>query len=117
MATAYQGPDSKNGLVDTSRCVSFRSSHLQVVSLGALQKWGIRGLAAKNAFLRAVGLCREVFLRTPVGWNPKGANRSWKLHAPAYGLDEALVVFSKTLKRYLLRPEISLARVGLKFPQ
>ena len=36
-AKGFQDPDLQEGLVDTSGCVSLRSSHLQVISLSALK--------------------------------------------------------------------------------
>ena len=39
VARGFQDPDLAEGLVDTSSCVSLRSSHLQVISLSALKKW------------------------------------------------------------------------------
>ena len=38
VAKGFQDPDLTEGLVDTSGCVSLRSSHLQVASLSALKK-------------------------------------------------------------------------------
>ena len=38
VARGLQDPDLAEGLVDTSSCVSIRSSHLQVISLSALKK-------------------------------------------------------------------------------
>ena len=37
MAKGDQGPDLKDGLAEASRCVSFGSSHLEVILLGAEQ--------------------------------------------------------------------------------
>ena len=51
LATGYRGPDLKDGLVETSGCVSLRSSRLQVVSLSALRGRRLRSLDIKNAFL------------------------------------------------------------------
>ena len=61
VAKGFQDPDLTEGLVDTSGCVSLRSSHLQVVSLSALNKWKIWSLDIKNAFLQADGFDRVVF--------------------------------------------------------
>ena len=36
VATAQQGPDLKDGAVETSGCVSLRSPHPQVICLGAI---------------------------------------------------------------------------------
>merc|ERR1712131_293647 len=62
VAKGFQDPDLQEGLVDTSGCVSLRSSHLQVISLSALKKWKIWSLDIKNAFLQADGFQRDVFL-------------------------------------------------------
>ena len=60
-AKGFQDPELKAGLVDVSGCVSLRSSHLQVVSLSALQEWKLWSLDIKNAFWRADGFERDVF--------------------------------------------------------
>ena len=70
VAKGFQDPDLAEGLVDTSGCVSLRSSHLQVASLSALNKWKIWSLDIKNAFLQADGFGRVVFLQAPEAWNP-----------------------------------------------
>ena len=38
-AKGFQDPDMKDGLVETSRCASLHSSHLQVISLIAIRNW------------------------------------------------------------------------------
>ena len=58
-AKGFQDPDSKEGLVDTTGCVSLRSSRLQVISLSAIQKWNLWSLDVKNGF------GRDVFLHAP----------------------------------------------------
>ena len=70
VATGYQDPDLKNGLVETSGCVSPRSSHLQVVSLAALRGRRLWSLDIKNAFLQADGFGRDVFIQSPPVWLP-----------------------------------------------
>ena len=114
VAKGFQDPDLTEGLVDTSGCVSLRSSHLQVISLSALQKWKLWSLDIKNAFLQADGFDRAVFLRAPDEWNPGSAHRIWKLNAPAYGLNDAPVAFRRSLKRHLMNSTLSMDRVGLK---
>ena len=42
-AKGYRGPDLREGIVETSGGVSIRSSHLRVISLGALKKNGFFG--------------------------------------------------------------------------
>ena len=65
VARGFQDPDLAEGLVDTSSCVSLRSSHLQVISLSALKKWKLWSLDIKNAFLQADPFPREVYLQAP----------------------------------------------------
>ncbi len=62
VARGFQDPDLAAGLVDTSSCVSIRSSPLQVISLIALKKWSLWSLDIKNAFLQADPFPREVYL-------------------------------------------------------
>ena len=62
VAQGYQDPDLQDGSVDTSGCVTLRSSHLQVISLCAIKTWKMRSPDIKNAFLQADGLKMEVFL-------------------------------------------------------
>ena len=61
VATGFQDPDLLEGVADTSGRVSFRSSHLQVVALGAITKWELWSLDIKNAFLQEDGFDRDVF--------------------------------------------------------
>ena len=96
------------GNVDSAACVSRRSSHLQVISLGALGKWPLWSLDIKNAFLQADGFDRGVFLRAPREWNSKESRRVWKLQAPAYGLIDAPVAAHRPLRKYLLNSVLSL---------
>ena len=77
VAKGRQDPDVGDGLVETSGCVSLRSSHLRVISLGALKKLDIWILDVKSALLRTDGFCRGVFLRAPVKWDPKGTRPIW----------------------------------------
>ena len=114
VAQRSQDPDLKNGLGETSGCVSPRPSHVQATSLGDLEKREIRTLG-KHAFLQSDGFRREVFLRSPVKWNPKGVRRILGPHAPAYGLYDAPAAFRAALQRYLVRSDNSSACVGLNF--
>ena len=75
VARGFQDPDLAAGLVDTSSCVSLRSSHLQVISLSALKQWKLWSLDIKNAFLQADPFPREVYLHAPLEWCPKNPNR------------------------------------------
>ena len=93
VAESFQDPELKEGLVDTSGCVSLRSSHLREVSLSAIQRRKLRGRDIKNAFLQAGGLDRDVFLHAPMEWDSTCTMRVWKLKAPAYGLNDAPVAF------------------------
>ena len=52
VAKGYQDPDLRKGLVDTSGCVSLRSSHLQVISLRLIKKSELWSVDIKNAFLQ-----------------------------------------------------------------
>ena len=70
-AKGFQGPDLQDGLVETSKCVSFRPSHLQVIPLSAIRKWKLCSLDIKNAFLQADGFERDVFLHAPPAWAPR----------------------------------------------
>ena len=65
MDKGLQGPKLKSGLVATSGYVSHPSSHLQEASLSALEKWELRSLDIRNAFLRAGNSNCEVNLRSP----------------------------------------------------
>ena len=56
----FQDPDLRDGNVDFAGCVSRRSPHLRLISLGALGKWPLRSLDIKNAFLQADGFGRVV---------------------------------------------------------
>ena len=93
VAKGFQDPDLKLGLMDTSGCVSLRSSHLQVASLSALCKWELWSLDFKNAFSQAGGFDRDVFLQAPDERDPGNLLRVRKLRAPAYGLNDAPVAF------------------------
>ena len=59
-ARGFQDPVLAAGLVDTSSCVSLRSSHIQVISLSARKKWKLWSLDIKNALLQADPVLREV---------------------------------------------------------
>ena len=65
VARWYQDPDLRLGNVDIAGCVSRRSSHSQVRSLGAPTKWQLCSLDIKNACVHEDGLDRGVFLRDP----------------------------------------------------
>ena len=56
-------------------CVSRRSSHLQLIPLGAMRDSMIWSLGIKHAFLQADACGREVFVRAPRVKNSKGARR------------------------------------------
>ena len=62
VAKGFQDPDLKDGLVETSGCVSLCSSHLQVISLSAVRNWKLWSLDIMNASLQADGFERDVFL-------------------------------------------------------
>ena len=100
VAKGYQGPDFKQGLVETSGSASLRPPHLQVVSLAALRGWRLRSIDIKNARPQADGFGREVFTQSPPEWLRGESRRIWKLNAPAYGLDDAPAARHRSLKRY-----------------
>ena len=110
----FQDPDLKDGLVETSGCVSLRSSHLQVISLSALQQRTLRSLDIKNAFLQADGFERDAFLHAPTEWGPPCTNKAWKPKAPTYGLNDAAVACDRSLKRYSLNADLSVKNVRLR---
>ena len=94
-----QDPDLRDGNVDTSGCVSLRSSHLRVISLGALkirQNWS---LDDKNASRKADGLGSGNLLRAPMREDPWDAHRTRKLHAPASGLRDAQAAFRRSFQK------------------
>ena len=74
-AKGYQDPDLKDGLVDTSGCVSLRSSHPQVIPPCSIEEWKSRSLDGKNAFSRADGFDRDVFIQAPAEWGPMCGDR------------------------------------------
>ena len=76
-AKGYQGPDLKEGFVETSGSVSLRPSHLQVISLAALRGWRLSSIDIKNAFLQADGFGRDVYIQSPPEWLPGGSRRIW----------------------------------------
>ena len=115
LAKGYRDPDLDAGLVGTPRCVSPRSSNLEAIFLVAPKKWELRSLDIKSASLRADGFGRDAYLRAPSEWDPRGAQRIWKLRAPGYGLHDAALAFRKTLNGCVLQKRDSLALVGLKF--
>ena len=101
--------------METSGCVSPRSPHLQAISPSALKKWRLWRLDIKHAFLQAGTFKRDVFLHAPPEWNPSGPRRIWRLHAPAYGLNDAPVAFHRTLQKYLPNAPLSIELAGLEF--
>ena len=88
--------------------------HLQVISLGAIIKRRIRSLDIKNAFQRAGGFGRDVFLRAHTEWDPSSVHLIWKQNAPAYKLNDAPVAFRQSLRKYFSNFVASLAKVGLR---
>ena len=68
VATGLQDPNLEARSADIPRCANLRSSHLHVISLSALKKWGIWSLDIKNAFLQADGFDRDVLLGSPSEW-------------------------------------------------
>ena len=75
VAKGYRDSNLRTGDVDIAGCVSRRSSQLQLISLVALMNWPPWSLDIANAFLRADGFDREVYLRAPCGWNSEDTRR------------------------------------------
>ena len=113
-AKGFRDPDLRIENADTAGCVSRGSSHFRVTSLGALGKWPLWSLDIKNAFLRADGFAREVYLRAPCGRNSKGARRKRKLRAPAYGLNDTPAASLRASGKYLVTSTESPPSVGLR---
>ena len=114
-ARGYRDPDSREGNVDSSARVSFRSSHLHVVFLAALKAGKIRGLDIRAACLQKDGVARDVCLRAPADCGPSNSRRMWKSRAPAFGSYDAPVASRAPLQKYLLNSVESLANAGLEF--
>ena len=114
VAKGFQDPDSKNGLVETSGCVSLRSSHLQVIPLSATRNWKLWSLGIKNALSQAHGFERDVSLHAPLEWGPPCLKRAWEIKAPAYELNDAPAAFRRSLKRHILNSDLSVKNVGLR---
>ena len=100
--------------MDTPGCVSPGSSHLQEAPLSAIRKWKLRSFDFKDAFLRAGGFERDVFLHAPEERDPPSGKRLWKLKAPARGLNDAPAAFHRSLKRNLSNSELFVEKVGLR---
>ena len=98
-----QVPDLKDGLVETSGCVSLRSPHLQVIPLSTLRGWRPWSLDVKNALPQS-----------PPEWLPGHSRRVWQLNPPAYTLNDAPVAFYRSLKRYLVNERDSSRAVDLR---
>ena len=113
-AKGFQDPNLKDGLVETSGCVSLRSSHHQVISLNAIRNWELWSLGIKNAFLQAGEFERDVFLHSPSEWDPPCEKRARKLKAPAYGLNDAPAAFRRSLKRHILNSDLSVKNAELR---
>ena len=75
VAKGFQDPDLREESVDIAGCVSRRSSHLLLISLGSLKKWPVRSLDIRSALLQAAVFDREVHLRAPCGKNFQEARR------------------------------------------
>ena len=60
VANGYPDPDLRMDNVDIAGCVSHRSSHLRLISRGALKKRPQWSLEIKNVFPQADGFDREV---------------------------------------------------------
>ena len=85
VARGFRDPDVEDGDVASAGSVGLPSSHLQFISLGVLNKWPIWSPGIENAFRRAGGFDREVYLRALRERNSEDDRRVWRLRAPAYG--------------------------------
>ena len=113
-ARGYQDPDLRMGNVDIAGCVSGRSSHLELISLGALKEWPLSSLDIKKPFLQVDGFDREVYRRAPCERNSKDSRLVWKLRAPAYGLNDAPVAYRRPPRKSLGSCVESPPSVGLR---
>ena len=104
-----QDKDLQEGLVETAGCVSFRSSHLQLLSL----RQANLGLGKKNACLQSDSSRRDVSLHAPPEWGPQCSMRTRKPRVAALGLNDAQAAFYNTLRRYLSDTDQSNEEVGL----
>ena len=70
-AKGVQGPDLRDGIVDTSGCVSLRLPNLQAISLSVIKKWKLAGGR----------LHQGCWLRAPPEWEPpkRAVFRNWML--------------------------------------
>ena len=105
----YTGPALEAGLVGTQRCVSSRSSHLQVTPLSAPENWKLRSLDIKDAFLEEDGFDREAYLRAPLGQDPTKAG--CRLNGGGVPQNPEMLPVAGTGFIDLGRPEVSGLRV------
>ena len=103
-----------SGIYDRG-CINLRSSHLRLLSLCALKKWRKWSLDIKNARLQANSFDHDVIDHAPAEWDPSRTARTWKLRAPARGLNDAPAAFYNTLHKYLLGDEHSIEEIGFPF--
>ena len=75
VAKDYQDPVSKEGQEESPCCASLRSSHLQILLLGALKKWELCTVDVRNAFSQPDDFTREGYLRATTEWNARGSKR------------------------------------------
>ena len=114
VAKGYQGPELQDGTVGTSGRVSLRYSHLQVISLRAIEKRNLWSSDIKNALFPADGSSRGAFLSAPVDWGPLRSDRVGKLKALAHGLGGAPAAIRRSLEKLILNSDASRKRVGLR---
>ena len=72
-------------------------------------------LDVKNTFAQAARFKRDVFLRAPAKWHPRGAQRIREFRGPAHGLHDAPDGLRETPQGYLLRTAEPLAKVSRKY--
>ena len=64
---------------------------------------------------KQMALPAKYFFAPHAKWGPECAHRVWKLHAPAYILNDLPAALHRTLQRYLLKSADSLAPVSRGF--
>ena len=89
MVKGCQDPDLRKGPAEPAGRMSLRSSQLQLISLGIMERWKIWSLGIKNACLGVDTCRRETFVQPPPEWGPSYTGRVWRDRAPDCGLNDA----------------------------
>ena len=99
---------------DLENCLVYTAgSHLRPIYRRAVAKCKLCSSGTRKPSLQAGNAGREAYPRSPIERNPRGAQRVWRLRAPAYGLGDDPAAFHKTLHAHLLA-ERDLRRVLLR---